>query len=90
MSLFFILHEWILSGQPSYTSMAFNILAFITIHFCLYSEKKINIYIFELGKFQKFGLFEKEYIQTDLDRFNQDIRVVVDIYFLNSRKQKRK
>ncbi len=81
MSLFFILHEWILSGQPSYTSMAFNILTLITIHVCLYSEKK-NTHKFELGKFQKFGLFEKEYIQTDLDRFNQDIRVVQCGYIL--------
>ncbi len=54
-----------------------------SLYIFVFIQKKLKINkIFELEKFQKFGLFEKEYIQTDLDRFNQDIRVVQCGYIL--------
>ncbi len=50
--------------------------------FVFIQKKKKNTHKFELGKFQKFGLFDKDIIQTDFDRFNQDIRVVQCGYIL--------
>ncbi len=41
--------------------------------FVFIQKKKIHTNLSQ-GKFQKFGLFDKDIIQTDLDRFNQDVQ----------------